>query len=195
MIGWILSALTLGSLMFLLLPRKIGLVGWAGLVGIVLLPLHDSLSAAEYFRGIFGDLSLTTQLLLYGAVLSRITGKAIYDCCEKWTLLGFIAVAGALFYPFALGLSYFDPYRWGYGSYGLLLGLLLPALLAWQRGWYFSSLIVSVALLGWSSGLLESRNLWDYLLDPALFIYAIFGCLYKALTVTAHKIKKGKVGN
>lgn len=181
MMGWMLSAATLGSLLFLLLPRKLGSLGWVALVAAALLPLFEGLSAAAYFRGVFGDLSVTTQLLLYGAVFTRCTQKKLYNCCEKWSLFSVIAVVGTLFYPFALGLSYFDPYGLGYGSYGLLLGVLLLALLAWQRGWYFSSAIISVALLGLSFGLLESRNLWDYLLDPAIYIFALIGCLYKAL--------------
>ena len=192
MMGWILSAATLGSLLFLLLPRKIGPIGWAALVAVALLPLFADLSASEYFRGVFGDLSVTTQLLLYAAVFTRCTRKKSYNCCEKWGMLSVIAVAGTLFYPFALGVGYFDPYSLGYGSYGLLLGALLLALLAWQRGWYFSSLIISVALLGWSFGLLESRNLWDYLIDPAIYIYALIGCLYKLLTAGLQRFKAGR---
>jgi len=34
-------------------------------------------------------------------------------------------------------------------------------------------LIIALAVLAWSTEWYESRNLWDYLLDPMLFIYAI----------------------
>jgi len=183
MIGWILSALTLASLIFLLLPRRPNPLIWAALVVATLLPLFYNLSAAEYFRGIFGDLSLTTQLLLYGALFYRFTGRPCYNCCEKWTLFSLAAITGALFYPFALGLTYYDPYNWGFSSYFMVITVATMALLAWQRRWYFSGLIISVALLGWSIGLLESRNLWDYLIDPALFIYTTIVCLIKAVMV------------
>ncbi len=190
MIGWILSALTLASLVFLLLPRKSPPLIWAVLVVVTLLPLFYNLSAAEYFRGIFGDLSLTTQLLLYGALFSRFTGRTHYNYCEKWTLFGLAAITGALFYPFALGLTYFDPYSWGFGSYLMVTVLSIMALLAWQCRWYFSGLAISMALLGWCVGLLESRNLWDYLIDPALFIYATIACLIKALMVGWQYVRK-----
>ncbi len=190
MIGWVLSALTLASLFFLLLPRRASPLIWIALVGISLLPLFHNLSVAEYFRGIFGDLSLTTQLLLYGALFSRFTGRSHYNCCEKWTLFSLAAITGALFYPFALGFSYTDPYGWGFNSYIMLLVVTILALIAWQRRWYFSTLIISMALLSWSFGLLESRNLWDYLIDPALFIYASIACFIKALMVGWQRISK-----
>ncbi|MCF6281732.1 MAG: hypothetical protein L3J28_05880 [Candidatus Polarisedimenticolaceae bacterium] len=190
MIGWILSALTLASLVFLLLPRRSNPLILIALIAACLLPLFYNLSAAEYFRGFFGDLSLTTQLLLYGALFSRFTGAPLYNCCEKWTLFSLIAITGALFYPFALGLTYTDPYIWGFSSYLMLAIVVTLALLAWQRRWYFSTLIISVALLGWSFGLLESRNLWDYLLDPAIFIYTAMGCLIKLFTTYLQRAKK-----
>jgi hypothetical protein len=190
MIGWMLSALTLASLIFLLLPRKLNPLIWAVLVALSLLPLFHNLSAAEYFRGIFGDLSLTTQLLLYGALFSRFSSRSCYNCCEKWSLYSVAAITGALFYPFALGISYTDPYSWGFGSYLMLFVVTAMALIAWQRHWYFSTLIISVALLGWGFGLLESHNLWDYLIDPALFIYTAIACLIKAIMVSWQRIKK-----
>ena len=191
MIGWILSALTLATLLALLLPRKLGLVGWVGLFIVSLLPLFQDLSVAEYFRGVLGDLSLTTQLLLYGALLGRLSGRPLYNCCERWSQLSLIAVVGALFYPFALGWTYFDPYGWGFGNYYMLATVAALALIVWWRCWYFSSLILSLALLGWSFDLLESRNLWDYLLDPAIFIYAVIGCLFKAMKVGWQSVRTG----
>jgi hypothetical protein len=35
------------------------------------------------------------------------------------------------------------------------------------------------ATLAYQLGLLESQNLWDYLLDPIIFIYALFALSFK----------------
>ena len=38
-------------------------------------------------------------------------------------------------------------------------------------------MLIAVAMLAWAAGLLESTNLWDYLIDPWLAVGAIFQCL------------------
>jgi hypothetical protein len=38
-------------------------------------------------------------------------------------------------------------------------------------------MLVAVGMLAWAAGLLESTNLWDYLIDPWLAVGAIFQCL------------------
>ena len=78
-----------------------------------------------------------------------------------------------LLYPFALGWGPLDPYRSGFGSIGLILMLALLALWALRRGLALLSLTIALAVTGWSFNLLESTNLWDYLLDAPLALYAL----------------------
>jgi len=135
-------------------------------------PLGMSLELplSAYVRGVTGDLSIVSMLLLWGSILPF----------AKKTPLGFkvpIALIAVLFYPLALGFGMFDPYAWGYGSIDFLISVILFAtfcgLAAWNKGvWIFS-----IAMIAWTSHWHESANLWDYLLDPFLAIWALFATL------------------
>ena len=133
-------------------------------------PLGMSLALplAGYVRGVIGDLSIVTILLLWSVLLPnhQATPTAI-----KWV----IAILAIIFYPFALGVGMFDPYAWGYGSVAFLIGVLIFALICGLAGWIKGVWIIGVAIISWSLHLHESSNLWDYLLDPILAIWALFG--------------------
>lgn len=140
----------------------------AWLAGALLIALSipfGGLSGAEFVRGISGDLSVTSLLLL-GQALRGETSR-------KRSLLVFVAGAAFMLYPFALGLGMFDTYRLGFGNLWFVAWLLLLVLAAWA--WRCTLIVwsVSLAVLAWSAGWYESNNLWDYLLDPWLSIYAL----------------------
>ena len=141
---------------------------------LMMVPLFG-LSLAGWLRGIIGDLSLTTLLLLGSALYARLNPAAtpLWDARERASLLLFISVMALLLYPFALGWGPLDPYRSGFGSIGLILMLALLALWALRRGLALLSLTIALAVTGWSFNLLESTNLWDYLLDAPLALYAL----------------------
>jgi len=85
-----------------------------------------------------------------------------------------VVLSGGVFlYPMALGLTYFDPYTLGYGSRPFLVVLFVLALWAVQRELYLVALCLCASVLAHSMGLLESRNLWDYLLDVWVVLYAM----------------------
>ncbi len=46
-------------------------------------------------------------------------------------------------------------------------------LAAWWARWYVIVFIVVAAALAYLAGAYESRNLWDYLIDPLVSIYAL----------------------
>lgn len=154
----------------------------AGVLVAVLLPVSGGLSAAGWLRGMVGDLSLTSVLLLAGALYTRLrpVQGELWNRRERLVLLSFIAALALLLYPFALGLGALDPYRAGYGTLGAVAMLGLLAFWLMRRGLVLLPLAIAVALLGWSLGVLESDNLWDYLLDVPLALYAL-GALVRAL--------------
>lgn len=156
------------------LPLKHRIVLAAALVVAVMLPF-GALSAAEFMRGITGDLSVSTLLLL--ALAWR--KPAVFTASQRNLVLGSIALAALALYPFALGLGIFDPYRLGFGDVWFISALLVLVCIAWLRGYTLLVLTISLAVLAWSVGGYESNNLWDYLLDPWVAIYAI-GALTKA---------------
>jgi hypothetical protein len=85
------------------------------------------------------------------------------------------AFAGGLFlYPAALGLTHFDPYALGFGSPYLVMTLAALTLLAWYLRLYWLAAGLLAAVSAKLASALESQNLWDYLLDPLLALYAAF---------------------
>ena len=139
---------------------------------VVLIPF-GSLPLAAYVRGWMGDLSITSLVLLTLAILRPLCGWPPSGAQAKTALLILIAVAAMGLYPMALGLGFFDPYRLGYGNQWFIGGLLLVALVACFRQLPLAALAIALAVFAWSVGWYESTNLWDYLLDPLLAIYAI----------------------
>lgn len=171
-LAWLLLALRLPYVQRLDGKRRALLAG-LGYV-LVMFPIAGW-SPAIWLRGMVGDLSITSMLLLSAAVYARLFKVTPpWDARERSALLGFLAVLALLLYPFALGLGSLDPYRSGYGGVGLLLMLALLALWLMRRGFYLLPLVFALAATGWSFNMLESTNLWDYLIDAPLAIYALW---------------------
>ena len=138
---------------------------------IVAAPI-GALPLAAYLRGGFGDLSITTNVLLAVAIFSHLSGRRPVDEKQKFVIHGLIAVTALVFYPLALGFGPFDPYRPGYGSLWFLSGLLMLALGAWAVRFHLISICIAIAVMAHAMAWHESTNLWDYLLDPLVSIYA-----------------------
>ncbi|HMH18875.1 MAG TPA: hypothetical protein VK572_12100 [Burkholderiales bacterium] len=146
----------------------------------LLVPLGD-LSITAYVRGAIGDLSIPTLVLAGGACVRQLIGRTVIGQADRRALCWILAVAAAFLYPFALGLTPFDPYALGYGSIGFVTALLFVTLAAWQRRRYLVVLVVLSATLAYLAGAYESRNLWDYLIDPLAALYALAWLFGRAL--------------
>ncbi len=128
---------------------------------------------AAYVRGMTGDLSITSMVLLWCALLRPWGGCVTVRAQQRYALLILIACSALAFYPMALGAGAFDPYRLGYGNPQFVAVLLLLALFAWYFKSALIALCIALAMLAWSFGWYESNNLWDYLLDPFVSVYAL----------------------
>lgn len=145
-----------------------------------LLPL-GGLMLAGYVRAAIGDLSIVTQGVLAIALVQYVNAK-VYLAARERTALAAAVVAGAIFlYPAALGLTYFDPYTLGYGSPWLAAGLLALALAAWYLRLEWLTALILLAVVARLGNALESRNLWDYLIDPWLVLYAALWLIRSAM--------------
>jgi len=131
------------------------------------------LPLAAYLRGVTGDLSVPTLALAASACVSRITGRSLFAPRECSALLGLVAAAALFLYPFALGFTPFDPYALGYASIAFTTALLLATLAAWRAGLNLIVFVVVAAAAACLGGVYESRNLWDYLIDPLVAFYAL----------------------
>ena len=150
------------------IPLAIRLLAVLLLVNLFFWPLGMSLELplSAYVRGVTGELSIVTMLLLWSSMLPA----------AKKTPLGFkvaVALIAIAFYPLALGLGMLDPYAWGYGSIGFLIATIFFAIACGLAGWTKGVWILSIAIIAWTLHWHESANLWDYLLDPFLAIWAL----------------------
>jgi len=139
------------------------------------LGLGMELPLAAYVRGVVGDLSIVTMLLLWTSLV----------LASKPAPLAFklaIVLIAIVFYPLALGLGMLDPYALGYGSIAFFIAVLFFALVCGLANWSKGVWIIAIAILAWAAHWHESANLWDYLLDPFLAIWALagfIGALYR----------------
>jgi hypothetical protein len=147
----------------------------AAFLAVMFVPI-EGIAVVGYVRGIVGDLSITTLLLLASAAVALASGPKLHDRRELQTLAVFVLAGAAFLYPMALGLTSFDPYALGYPDRirGFLFALAPVAVFAWLRGRILLLLAIVLSLSAFRLELLESRNLWDYLLDPWLAV----GMLY-----------------
>jgi hypothetical protein len=174
----------------LLLRRKALL---AGAALVLLLAPFGAMPFAAYLRGMTGDLSITTLILSWCAILRPCFGCVAVEPKHRLALLGLIALSAIVFYPMALGVGTYDPYRLGYGEPIFIAVLFLFAIVACLRGLLLASLCIASATFAWAVGWYESGNLMDYLLDPFLAVYAlatIIGFGAKSL----FKLRRDKLG-
>jgi hypothetical protein len=127
-----------------------------------------------YPRGLLGDLSIVTLLLLAASLIPALGGRRVLDTRSRAALAGWAAVAGMALYPQTLGLTRLDPYELGYRPRVLVL-LVVGLVVWWWWGRLGAALVLTSGVAAFNLGLLESDNLWDYLLDPALFVWAVCG--------------------
>jgi hypothetical protein len=180
----------------LLTTRQRGSVGWnKWIIAVIFVLLWLPAGAAHlpllaYVRGISSDLSITLVALACLGAWQRLSGRPRVSRRESLAVSMAVVVAAVLLYPLALGWGDWDAYRLGWGSFGLWAGLLLLALVAWVNGLWVLPLLISLALLSWSMGLMESNNLWDYLMDPWLAIASWVLCMKAGVQRLLHRFHK-----
>lgn len=152
------------------LPGARAAAVFAALCAALLMPL-GGLPLTVYVRGAVGDPSVGTLVLIGSSLLPGLSPPA--GKVQRLSSLLVVLAAAVLLYPLALGADALDPYRWGFGSPWFVAAVLALGLLAHRWRWPLLPVVVSMGVLAWSVGCYESRNLWDYLLDPFLVGYAL----------------------
>jgi uncharacterized membrane protein len=154
------------------LPLAVRLLVIVGITLSVLLPLSDY-PGWYYVRSVFGDCSITALFFYVALILQQHFSLQLYQENELVLLRRLVLAAAILLYPFALGLTQFDSYSPGFTGPWLLAVLLLITLFCWYKKYYFLAVALTAGVTAWSLQLLESLNLWDYLIDPALLLIMI----------------------
>lgn len=165
----LLGFVLLGSLR-LTAPWRPWLLPVLALVSFI--PLNQ-LPLAAYVRSFTDDLAISTLVLLGWVSLRHLGVIAPLPAKHRGqVLLLFIGLTLSL-YPATLGLTYLDPYRWGYNPRPMIVLMGLTALvLLWQRN-LLGVLMLAAGTLAFALRLKPSENYWDYLLDPLLAGYCL----------------------
>ena len=166
-----------------LLAARFGSPRWAGwtiLVCFVILWLPAGvahLPLVAYVRGITSDLSVTLVALACFAIGQCLFGLPALGKRNRLALCVAVVVAATVLYPTALGWGDWDAYRFGWGSFSMLGVLFAVVIIFLLTGLRLLPALVGLGLLGWATGLMESTNLWDYLIDPWLVVGATIQCI------------------
>lgn len=139
-------------------------VAFATALVCVAIPLQGILMG-RWIISFNANFSIAFTALVFDRIWERAFGNPLMDSRARQTAWSFGLGAGILLYPMALGLGGFDPYGLGFGPTWLLVPLLLFTLWLLYRQNRFGAILVA-CILAYNMRLLESSNLWDYLLDP-----------------------------
>ncbi|MBB4866312.1 hypothetical protein HNP46_005217 [Pseudomonas nitritireducens] len=172
--------LALALLLFLLVAplgtaRHWQVLKLAGAAGLTFLPV-DGLPLAILVRSFTHDLSSSLLVLLAGLTLARLGAVQVRADHLRDLLLAF-AVLTLVLYPASLGLSYLDPYRWGYEPTWLLLAMAVLTFAFLLRGNGLGAAMLLIATLAYALRGEGPGNYWNYLIDPLLALYAWVFCL------------------
>jgi len=131
---------------------------------VVVIPL-GGLPLARWLISINANFSISLTALVFSKVWENASGIRLLD---RKGFLGssmFGLLAGLALYPMALGLGRFDPYEFGWSfSWLFVLLMVITVILLFMKNRF--GVVLAASILGYDLQLLESANLWDYLVDP-----------------------------
>ena len=153
---------------------------FAILAALMVIPVNG-LIIAGYVWGLIGDPSIATIALMSLVCIKQLTRREVCDDRDVSALLFLVLAGGAMLYPLALGLSPYDPYALGFGSWILYSALFAVAVAAWWLQLHLVVAWIVASTLAYTFGLFESTNLWNYLLDPIAVLIAIGWTAFKLI--------------
>ncbi|CAM3100097.1 hypothetical protein BZK31_13360 [Pseudomonas floridensis] len=154
---------------------RCGLLAATSLLSVI--EVND-LTMAAYARSLTDDLSISSLVVLAWLTLHRL--GVIRPMAATHRLLVLLVFAGMALtlYPATLGLTYFDPYRWGYNPRTMIIIVALLALVLVCLRNVPGVVMLSVATLAFTFRIKPSENYWDYLIDPLLALYCCAALLW-----------------
>ncbi|VVN28840.1 hypothetical protein PS663_04740 [Pseudomonas fluorescens] len=146
---------------------------WLPVVAAVSFIPVNELPLAAYVRSFTDDLAITTLVLLAWVALHRLGVVQPISRAHQVQMLLLFAVLSLLLYPATLGLTYVDPYRWGFNPRPMIVLVgALALLMLWRRN-ALAVWMLAVGTLAFALRLKASENYWDYLVDPLLAGYCV----------------------
>jgi MFS family permease len=156
---------------------------------IALLPV-GGLPLARWLIGINANFSFPLVATALNKAWENASGRRLLGSNASMASWIFGLTAGLALYPMALGLGGFDPYvlGWGFSWLFAFLAMVTIALLLMKNRF---AVVLIACILGYDLNLLESANLWDYLVDP-FFVFFSFGALSNWLIGRMRKAFSGR---
>ena len=160
-----------------------GMELWIPAAIVLIVPIAG-VSMAGHLRGLWGDPSIVTLLLLclYTVRPSSLPNRPRLSTC--------VLVSLFVMLPLYLPLFLLNPnvpvdlYSYGWKPKWILIAIAVIALgsVMMRRLAPRWTNIIAIALIASSVGLMESDNLWDYLVDPGLLFTIAFLAIAGSIT-------------
>ena len=158
---------------------------------IICIPI-GGLPLARWLFGINANFSFPLLAIALNKVWENATGTTLLDRNASMAAWIFGLAAGLVLYPMALGLGGFDPYALGWGTSWFFVFLLIVTIVLLLMKNRFAVVLIA-CILGYDLHLLESPNLWDYLVDPFFTILSFVALMHYLIGIirTAISGRKG----
>lgn len=178
------SHLMLALVLFLATPsrgkrRGVQLAILGITVALTWIPI-EQVPLAIFVRTLTDDLSIALLVLLGAHTGARLQLVPL-PFAQRRDALWLFAALGLLLYPASLGLSYLDPYRWGYAPGVLLMVLAILTMLLVLRRCWLAVAMLTLATAAYALRPEGTTNYWNVLLDPLLVLYALGWSLAQGL--------------
>lgn len=161
------------------LPARATRVACAiGVLVLLLIPL-DGLPLWRWMFAVWANPSVPFLGLVVAAVVRRNFGVDLLPERPRRSLFWFGAIAGSILYLHGYVFSGVDLYFWGWETRVFVVGLSLVSMGAILGGCR-SGVVLLLALIAWATGVLESRNGWDYVMDPVFWLVSLMALARRA---------------
>jgi len=162
-------------------------IGATLLVGLSLVPL-GGVSGLTFLYSVIGPLSLASLVgcAVYIGPALEVTPAPL----RRSVLLAVVLVAmlGLVLYPASLGLLPWDPYRLGFHGLWLPVALIIIAAIGAAMNAVVVPLWIAAAAAAWQVSLFASKNLWDYVIDPVVWIASLVFLVVAAIRRTKRRL-------
>ena len=150
--------------------------------------IYQGLMVSQYFYTVIGHMSISTMVLLAVVLLEHLSGKAFFHPNEQRFFFLSVVIGSALIFPQTFGIGPLNGYVLGFGSLPLTLALIVLTIAFVKFRMHVAACAVVLSVLAFDLHVLRSNNLWDYLLDPLLAIYATVTILRKSVSWATSRI-------
>jgi hypothetical protein len=168
----LIAALSTGVGTLFSRSRACWAIAAAMFVGLSLLPI-GGVSGLTFLYSAVGPLSLATIVnctVYIGWMFGLIPALARHDVI---LMAAVVALLGLVLYPAAIGLLPWDPYRLGFHGASLPVALMVIAVVSGAANSIIVPLWIAASAAAWQSGVFLSKNLWDYTIDPLVWIVSL----------------------